>query len=70
MEMTFQLPDELGREIQDQADSNAFMIQAAEKALLEEWQDEEVRKGLAEADAGELVDHEEVEKQLAKYIIK
>lgn len=68
MEMTFSFPDELGQEIQEQPDSNAFVVQAMQKVLLEQWQDEETIKSLAQVEAGELVSHEEVKKRLAKYI--
>ncbi len=68
MEMTFDFPPELEREIKKLPDANRFMINVVQKALVEKWQDEEVEKGIAEADAGELVSHEAVKKRLARYI--
>ena len=69
MEITFQFPDELGQEIQEQTNSNEFMVKAAEKALLEKWQDEQTEIALAQVERGEVVSHEEVKKRLAKYIL-
>ncbi len=66
MEMTF--PNELGQEIKESPNANDLVVQATQKNLLEEWQDEKTRKSMAQADAGEVVSHEEVKKRLSKYI--
>lgn len=68
VEMTFNFPDKLGQEIQAQPNSNEFVVKAAQKALLEEWQDEEVRKGLIEADNGEFASDQEVKAFFDKWI--
>ena len=67
VDMVIQFPDELGQELKEQANANAFVVHATKKAMLEQWQDEEVRKGIAEADAGEFASDEEVEAFFTKW---
>ena len=61
MEMTFKVPDKLGQELQQRADVDDFVAKALDKALLEEWQDEQTEISIAQADRGEFASDEEVE---------
>ena len=67
IDMTFSFPKKIGQEIKEQADSNKFMVRAAKKALLEQWQDEKTKISLAQIEAGEVVSHEKVEKWLISW---
>lgn len=48
-------------------DSGALVAEAVERMLdYEEWVAKAVREGIDEADRGELIDHEEVEKMIER----
>lgn len=66
--ITFVFPDKVGQELKEQSNFNEFVVKATQKALLEKWQDKEVRRGITEADAGELISHLEVKKLLNRRI--
>lgn len=68
VDMVIQFPDELGQELKERADANAFVVHATQKAMLERWQDEQTEISLAQADAGEFASDEEVEAFFNKWI--
>lgn len=70
MEVKFdsRLQEKLERAAAEQGkESTALVVEAVERMLsYDEWFQEEVEKGLAAAERGELLDHEEVRKRIER----
>jgi predicted transcriptional regulator len=61
MEFTVQLPEKLGGELKTKPDPNSFIVKAVEQALeLDQWQLEQIDKGIEAANRGEFVPESQV----------
>ena len=61
MDFTVQLPEKLGSALRTRSDPNGFVVEAVERALeLDQWQLEQIDKGIEAANRGEFVPESQV----------
>jgi len=56
MDLVIHLPDELGKRLQEQPDTNEFIVRAAQEALEKRMLAQELETSAAQGDRGEYAD--------------
>ncbi|MEO5330293.1 MAG: hypothetical protein H7829_18870 [Magnetococcus sp. THC-1_WYH] len=67
MNITINLPDDLGKEVESLSNRDAFLLGVVRSGLKKHWLDEQTKISLQQADSGDYADEREVQAFFAKW---